>query len=244
MSVKVMNWAWEQETPNATSKLVLIAIADHANDDGVCWPSMKSIAVKSGISTRQVSNHIGTLERLGYLTRIERRMHQGQYRGYTYQVNFQRKQASSGNVESPPAEAHFRSEPPENHQVPVGTTTESYAKRLAKDIRDKGLVLNSGKNLHETFRNLLTTAYSCYPEEQHHGITLGVIADFVCAAQGPQISSQSRSHTARLLKTHDRLKVFDAYGQAMHWGAGIGDEYEDDPMALSKYVAAIVGGKR
>jgi hypothetical protein len=121
---------------------------------------------------------------------------------------------------------------------------ETFSKRLAQTVRDSGMVIPTGTNLHETFRNLLTCAYQCEPEEQHHGITLGVIADFVRSAHGPKMTSEARSHTARLLKTHDRLKVFDAYGQAMQWGAGIGDRYEHDPLALSKYVAAIVGGKR
>jgi hypothetical protein len=121
---------------------------------------------------------------------------------------------------------------------------DTFSKRLAKDLRAEGVTLLPGSNLHETFRNLLTSAYSCYPEEKHHGITLGVIADFVRSADGPSISKEARNHTARLLKTHGRLQVFDAYGEAMQRGAGIGEKYADDPMALSKYVAAIVGGKR
>jgi hypothetical protein len=123
-------------------------------------------------------------------------------------------------------------------------TIESYSRRLAKRLRDQGEVINPGQNLHESFRNLLTCAYASEPEEQHHGITLGVIADFVSSAAGPKMTSEARAHTARLLKTHERLKVFDGYGQAMQWGAGIGDRYQDDPLALSKYVAAILGGKR
>jgi hypothetical protein len=121
---------------------------------------------------------------------------------------------------------------------------KTYSKRLAQTLRDKGQVINPGQNLHESFRNLLTCAYASEPEEQHHGITLGVIADFVSSAAGPKMTSEARAHTARLLKTHERLKVFDGYGQAMQWGAGIGDRYQDDPLALSKYVAAILGGKR
>jgi hypothetical protein len=122
--------------------------------------------------------------------------------------------------------------------------TETYSRRLAKRLRDQGEVINPGENLHESFRNLLTCAYSCEPEEQHHGITLGVIADFIRSADGPEMTRESRSHTARLLNTHERMKVFNAYGQAMEWGAGIGEQYANDPMALSKYVAAILGGKR
>ncbi|HEY7821260.1 MAG TPA: helix-turn-helix domain-containing protein, partial [Acidimicrobiia bacterium] len=65
MSIEALNWAWEQSCPNPTSKLVLMALADHANSDGECWPAMKRIAQLSGISPRQVSTHITNLEALG-----------------------------------------------------------------------------------------------------------------------------------------------------------------------------------
>jgi hypothetical protein len=121
---------------------------------------------------------------------------------------------------------------------------ETYAKRLAKRVREQGYVIESGSNLHETFRNLLTTAMQCHPSDQHHGITLGLIGEFVRTSEGMRLSTEARNHTARLIKTYDRLQVFDAYGQALQWGAGIGEKYAHDPLALSKYVASIVGGKR
>jgi len=48
-----MNWAWEQEIPPST-KLVLLALADIADDTGYCWPSVKTIARKAGVSPRTV----------------------------------------------------------------------------------------------------------------------------------------------------------------------------------------------
>jgi len=125
MSIEVLKWAWEQPCPNPTSKLVLMALADHANADGECWPSMKRIAEISGISARQVSNHIVELTRLGYVEKADRRRYGGQYRGWDYIVCYRRKPATtgsplpvtSGSPATSPAEASFRSEPPENRQV-------------------------------------------------------------------------------------------------------------------------------
>ncbi|MGB5255148.1 MAG: helix-turn-helix domain-containing protein, partial [Sedimenticolaceae bacterium] len=46
-----MNWAWRQAlTP--TLKLVLMALADAADDQGVCWPSVSTLAKKCSVSTR------------------------------------------------------------------------------------------------------------------------------------------------------------------------------------------------
>lgn len=86
MSIEVLNWAWRQRVPSASAKLVLLALADHANGDGYCWPSMNRIAEMTGISQRQVSNHVTTLAGLGLVAKADRRRHGGQYRGWSYVV--------------------------------------------------------------------------------------------------------------------------------------------------------------
>ena len=48
-----MNWAWHQ-APKPVPKQVLMALADAADDEGVCWPSAATIAGKVGVSTRTV----------------------------------------------------------------------------------------------------------------------------------------------------------------------------------------------
>ena len=55
-----MNWAWRQQLPS-TPKLVLMALADAADDEGICWPSVATIAVKACVSTRTVQRVIQTL---------------------------------------------------------------------------------------------------------------------------------------------------------------------------------------
>ena len=47
--------------------LVLLAIADHADDRGHCWPSVDRIAAKARISARQTQRVISRLEAAGYL---------------------------------------------------------------------------------------------------------------------------------------------------------------------------------
>lgn len=60
MSVKALAWAWAQDIPTAT-KVVLMALADHADDDGICWPGVKGVAEKCGISRRNTRRHISKL---------------------------------------------------------------------------------------------------------------------------------------------------------------------------------------
>ena len=55
MSVEASSWAWKQlkGLPDKSSfianrKLLLLAIADHADDQGWCWPSKKRLSEKTG----------------------------------------------------------------------------------------------------------------------------------------------------------------------------------------------------
>lgn len=66
MTIKAMNWAWEVDLPPAL-KLVLLKLADRANDDGECWPGQASIAKACGIGERTLVRHLATLEAMGLL---------------------------------------------------------------------------------------------------------------------------------------------------------------------------------
>ncbi len=52
--------------------MVLLALADRANDEGECWPGQDELARKSSLSARSVVSHIEWLEGHG-LIRVERR---------------------------------------------------------------------------------------------------------------------------------------------------------------------------
>lgn len=51
MSIRAMNWAWQVEL-EPSSKLLLLALADIADDKGVAWPSVSTLARKSCVSVR------------------------------------------------------------------------------------------------------------------------------------------------------------------------------------------------
>ena len=68
MSIKLMSAAWDIPLENGGDKFVLVSLSDQANDDGVCWPSIKTIAGRCCMSERSVTNHIRNLEKLGLLS--------------------------------------------------------------------------------------------------------------------------------------------------------------------------------
>lgn len=61
MSTIIMSQCWDLEMP-PTQKSVLISLADNANDQGVCWPSIPTISRRTCFSERAVQNAIKWLE--------------------------------------------------------------------------------------------------------------------------------------------------------------------------------------
>lgn len=52
MSIRLMTLAWELKIP-ATPKIVLLALCDWANDEGICFPSVARVASRASLSPRQ-----------------------------------------------------------------------------------------------------------------------------------------------------------------------------------------------
>jgi len=62
-----MSEVWLTKLPT-TEKMVLLVIADHANDEGTAsYPSQETIARKVSIGIRQVRRHVNELVTKGYI---------------------------------------------------------------------------------------------------------------------------------------------------------------------------------
>lgn len=65
------------EVGNPARKLVLLKLADNANDDGVCFPSYQYIADKCEMSKRSAISHIDDLIKMGFVTKKARKNKDG-----------------------------------------------------------------------------------------------------------------------------------------------------------------------
>ncbi|RWY90951.1 helix-turn-helix domain-containing protein, partial [Pseudomonas aeruginosa] len=62
MSTVLMSQCWPIQGLSCAQKAVLISLADNANDQGVCWPAVATIAERTCLSERAVRNAIRMLE--------------------------------------------------------------------------------------------------------------------------------------------------------------------------------------
>ena len=65
-----MSMVWQIDLPDSL-KIVMLALADCANDEGHCWPSMATLAKKCSKGERTVQGVIKQLVEAGHLTRTE-----------------------------------------------------------------------------------------------------------------------------------------------------------------------------
>src|ERR1017187_2941965 len=62
-----MNWVWNHSRSRHGARLVLLAIADCAREDGTAWPSVTEIKRKTGLGDRAVQAAIIDCSKLGEL---------------------------------------------------------------------------------------------------------------------------------------------------------------------------------
>lgn len=71
MSIRLMTAVWARDDLTSTQKLVLLALADWSNDEGLSWPSIEQLIKKSSLKRRAVQITIRSLEEGGFIRREE-----------------------------------------------------------------------------------------------------------------------------------------------------------------------------
>ena len=134
MSILAMTWAWGLMELDQSQTLVLLALADAANDDGVCWPSQAEIGRKARLKDRAVRNQIRSLEAMGLVSVSRRATPQGR-KTNVYHLNIgcdfslQSKQPArnagwvEGSDSQPVDNPTFRCNQSNRHEMPVGDPT-------------------------------------------------------------------------------------------------------------------------
>lgn len=101
-----MTWVWSASRSEPTDRLVLLAIADTANDDGAeAYPSMATLTRKTGLHERSIQRALKRLTELGELTVYPNAGPKGCNR---YRIRM-----------TPPAQSHPGTESPRQNATPA-----------------------------------------------------------------------------------------------------------------------------
>jgi len=106
MSIEIMSTIWKLAEIGGTELLVLLALADFANDEGICWPSLKTVSRKARISERQTGRVIASLKKKGYLSIQHRLTGEATYTSNLYVITPVTLTPPPGDNLSPPGDTH------------------------------------------------------------------------------------------------------------------------------------------
>lgn len=99
MSIKIMSWVLDHSPYEGKARLVHVVLADHANDDGVCWPSQEKIGKRAGCSTEHVRSTVKQMVADGYVEIISAA--KGPGAGNTYLLKYPKSVGVLAPVSTP-----------------------------------------------------------------------------------------------------------------------------------------------
>lgn len=85
MSFDFSRAVWDSSNGmKAPAKLLLLALADMANESGLCWPSTETLCHKTGLSESAVRRNLAILAKGKWITRTRRRRRDGSLSTYEF----------------------------------------------------------------------------------------------------------------------------------------------------------------
>ena len=102
MSLNVTKMIWEWSASKGSARLVLLAIGDFADKDGVAWPSVSTLARMTNMTIRNTKLALRTLERS--VKELETKIGAGKYGTNLYRVRLEQlaRNRTGGEKFSPP----------------------------------------------------------------------------------------------------------------------------------------------
>lgn len=86
MSLQALTWALKQPVRPSAKKFTLVTLANYASEEGVCYPSQKTIAEITAQCERSVRDHLAALEKDGFIIRVSRRRSDGTWANDAFQL--------------------------------------------------------------------------------------------------------------------------------------------------------------
>jgi hypothetical protein len=110
MSLDLMAFVWNElpsrmvvgdraNAVTATHKLILLALADWCNDDGICWPAVHKLAHRCSTSDRTVQRLMADFEAAGW---IERKVSRSGTKTNVYRLHIDRMKTPDGVTDCHP----------------------------------------------------------------------------------------------------------------------------------------------
>jgi len=156
MSVRASTWAWRQQV-KSTERLLLVALADMADDHGVCWPSVATLAERCARSTRTVQRVLQTLASANLICCEQRQRADGSSTSNRYVLQLGGDILTGAPDTDVAGGCHGR-RPPHDTGVTPRTTNRTVIDPTPPPEAAKAETLERGGEITLSFPNTLTAA--------------------------------------------------------------------------------------
>lgn len=161
MSRKATDWAWRFHAPSPSAKLVLLALADRADDASECYPSVERLEIDTGLNRKTIIKATRELELAGAVVDTGKRKGATQ-RVKVYQLateietvpkveSFQKRNSSKNGTLNSPKSGTLNSTKSGTQNQSVEPVIKPIADHLAGDRVEKAFENRLNSNLFEQF---------------------------------------------------------------------------------------------
>jgi len=98
MSWQATAWAVRQKTGSSSRKVLLLVLANYADEFGICWPSQEALKAETEMSEDTIQRQSKVLKELGLVKIVRRRRKDGTWPALLYQLNMGNTAATPQNA--------------------------------------------------------------------------------------------------------------------------------------------------
>lgn len=187
MSIRAFTWAFDEVTGvNRGEKLVLLALAEFANDDDITWRARHEIARRALCSDRSLSDYLASLEAKGFIERearyrwcdsaegaCEGRPSHKHRCGTTYRVRTDRKSP----VNIPPLSTPAKFAGVEKKSVCPGSATDANSAGVKPQPQNSGVHTSKLLQPYDSYNRQLINSNPPTPQTAPERVAQGLVGN-------------------------------------------------------------------
>lgn len=128
MSIQAVAWAIRQKVGSPTGKVLLLCLANYADENGECWPSQTTISNEAELGERATRDWLKALEDAGFIERRRRNRADGSRTSDLFRLCLEKR------TENPPsglpAKSAGRPNQPAGSSAPTGISRRAYRQEM------------------------------------------------------------------------------------------------------------------
>ena len=180
MSVQCIAQAFAYDAPSPTTKLVLLALANYADENAQCFPPVKRIVAETGLSERAVRNAIKALIDAGAVVKEQRRRKDGTQTSDLFTL-FPKPSSQTARRAGSQTAPDAACEPNRLHDVPVQTAPGAPLTTFEPSLEPSLAAVVTREPANDVAPVVIVPTVDDWPEgdTRHHAQLLASAADTV-----------------------------------------------------------------